>query len=106
MDTPINIRRTEEEITVPWNEAFSSENLDEIKIFIEYVRMKNSDKSGLSIEENKGLENLWVQNRPLFNTDDLHRLMAMARILKICFGDEFNVKKVVALEKCRLANER
>jgi len=25
--------------------------------------------------------------------------------LKICFGEDFSVKKVVALEKCRLAGE-
>ena len=82
--------------------AFESENLDEIKTFIEYVRTTNKT-SGLSADESKQLEFLWVENRAVFNTDDLHRLMAMARILKICFGEEFNVKKVVALEKCRLA---
>ena len=110
LDTPINVRRTEDEITVPWQEAFETENLEEIKTFIEYVRIENLGTKGgsstvLSVEETKELEDMWVENRPLFVIDDLHRLMAMARVLKICFGEEFSVRKVVALEKCRLAGE-
>lgn len=110
LDTPINVRRTEDEITVPWQEAFETENLEEIKTFIEYVRIENLGTKGgsstvLSVEETKELEDMWVENRPLFVIDDLHRLMAMARVLKICFGGEFSVRKVVALEKCRLAGE-
>lgn len=110
LDTPINVRRTEDEITVPWQEAFETENLEEIKTFIEYVRIENLGTKGgsstvLSVEETKELEDMWVENRPLFVIDDLHRLMAMARVLKICFGEEFSVRKVVALEKCRLADE-
>jgi hypothetical protein len=109
LDTPVNVRRTEEEIAVPWQEAFETENLEEIKTFIEYVRIANlgtkSSNTVLSVAETKELEDLWVENRPLFVIDDLHRLMAMARVLKICFGEDFSVKKVVALEKCRLAGE-
>jgi len=101
-DTPINIRRTDEEVTVPWKDVFE-ENLDDFKVFIEAIRLQNTNDVCLTADESKELEESWVKNRPKYTTDDLHRWLAIARILKLCYKENFQVQKVVTLENCRLA---
>merc|ERR1711881_747860 len=104
MDTAINVRRADEEYTVDWPSIYER-SLKGFEQFMEFVRIENSVGNGklLAEEETKALEEYWVQHRPKYSPDDLHRWMAISRILKICFKDEFNVNKVFTLENCRLA---